>query len=118
MQRLLYRLRTAITFAYSRAIEGVVVDAIDIADKMFPAIIPNSWACGIDGFSQMVDCLYVMTLSWISRKIRHAPALVERYPGHNARMVVIAFQYRQPFASKPLYRLGREDICIGHLTPN
>src|SRR5690348_12605131 len=94
------------------------MDTIDVTHHMFPTIIANDRAYRVKSFGQVVECLYVVALGRITGHIRHSPTLIERHPGHDTGMAIIAVKYLQPFACKPLHCSGREDVGIRHLSPD
>ena len=96
----------------------VVVDTDDVRAHAFPAVIADDWPGRIECLRQVVQRLHVVPLIRIVGQVGHAPALVDRHPGHDARVAVVAAQRLGPLAHDPLHRASGEAVGRRHLAPH
>ena len=80
----------------------------EIADQVLPAVVADHRARGIERLGQMVEGTHVVALRRICRQVGYTPAFVERHPGDDAGMAVVARQHLQPFARQPLHAPGEK----------
>ena len=80
----------------------VVVYADDIGGRAFPSIVPDNWSCWIECLREMKQRLHVMPLRFDCRQVGHAPRFVERHPCDDARVTVVAIDYRGPFTGESI----------------
>src|SRR5439155_12297314 len=72
----------------------------------------------IDRPRQVIERLDPMTLAQAIGKVRHAPRFVERHPGDDARMTVVAIDRVEPFAGDAVDRFPRESVRAWHFIPD
>src|SRR6266571_1329089 len=103
-QRLFNCLGATVTVTQCRAIKGIIVDTIYIADEVIEAIVAYSGTSGIESLSQVVKCLHIVALCRVTCHIWYPPALIERDPHYNTGVVVVTCNHLHPFACQPLDR--------------
>src|SRR5947209_20390855 len=94
--------RRSIALLDDAPIERIVVDAPDVAGDMFPSVIADHRTRPIERVRQMIERLDIGLLRGIGFQTRNTPALVERHPGDNTGMAIVATNDVEPFARQSL----------------
>ena len=69
---------------------------------MLPAVVADHGPRRIERAGEMSERPHVLALGRIAFEVEHAPALVDRHPGHDAGMADVAADHVQPLAGEPL----------------
>ncbi len=85
---------------------------------MFPAVVADHQPTRVQGAGQVIERPHVVAVNRVGRQIRHAPALVERNPRHDARMRSVAVNHLHPLAGQSLDGPRRKAVGTGHLLPH
>ena len=78
----------------------VVVNADDVGRDAFPAVIADHGTRRIERLRQVIQRLHVSDARRIVGQVRDAPRFVDRHPGHDAGMAVVAHKRLGPFAGR------------------
>src|SRR5258708_17349479 len=102
---------------------AVVVDSAKVGIRVLPAVVRKGGPGWVECLGEGVHC----SREVVGEGADPAPlvltqrpatvALVDRDPGHQARMVVVPGDDFGPFLNAASYGLRREPICVRHLPP-
>ena len=94
----------AVAGSHHVAVALVVVDGEDVGVGLFPAVVGDHRAGGVEGLGEVDERAGEVQHAGIVGDVLHAPALVERHPGHDGRVGEVAVHDLQPLAYRPLRR--------------
>ena len=100
------------------ALGGIVMQGADIRFGLLPAVVGGYQADGVKRAAQLGQHARGGLLRFVGIDLAHAPGFVERHPGDDAGVIVIACDKVGQRIGQVGYRLQAVLIAAGHFAPD
>ena len=99
-------------------LRGVVVQRANVGGHLLPAIVAGAQARAVGRLGQVIEHAARRLLAPVGVDVAHAPALVERNPADDRRMVEVALDEAEHRLRQIAHRVVGIVVRAGHLAPD